>query len=180
MSDQQDSKFMYNFSLVIFALVVIAIGAYFMASHIYTGYVESQREDDMVASRLQPVGEVNSSGAAVTVASNVAAPEGSGASAEPEITDPNERAYRRICFSCHEMGIGGAPKTGDATAWAGRPEKGIATLMQSVINGVNAPTGVMLPRGGLPDMTDEEIRSAITYMMLQLPEGAAAAAGVDG
>ena len=178
MSKAQDALFFYNFSLIIGALALVAVLALLGANWVYEDYRISQQEERVVAERIKPVGSVNVSGESVvaTIAGRPAATE-AGAEPQPEITDPGERAYRRICFSCHEMGIGGAPKVGDPVAWQGRPEKGIDTLMKSVINGVTSERGVMLPRGGLPDMTDEEIRAAITFMLKQLEGGAAPAAG---
>jgi cytochrome c5 len=179
MSKAQDALFFYNFSLIIGGLALLAVLALVGANIIYEEYRISQQEEEVVAERIRPVGEVNVSGASLVAAvpSRAAPTAEAGATSAPEITDPGERAYRRICFSCHDMGIGGAPKLGDPVAWQGRAGKGIDTLMQSVINGVTSDKGVMLPRGGLPDMTDEEIRAATTYMLKQLDGGAAPAAG---
>ncbi|MFK7856595.1 MAG: cytochrome c5 family protein [Granulosicoccus sp.] len=65
-----------------------------------------------------------------------------------------------LCISCHISGVGNAPKLGDTAAWQERADKGLAALTDSVINGLN----VMPPRGG-STLTDEEIPSAIQYLM---------------
>ncbi len=64
------------------------------------------------------------------------------------------------CVKCHGDGVGGAPKIGDRTAWIPRLKQGLDTLVASAIHG----HGAMPPRGGMADLTDVEIRSAIIYM----------------
>ena len=64
------------------------------------------------------------------------------------------------CMSCHGTGIDGAPKIGDRTAWTPRVSKGLDTVVASAIHG----HGAMPPRGGMADLTDVEIRSAVLYM----------------
>jgi len=76
-----------------------------------------------------------------------------------KLGDPPEQ-YARSCSSCHEMGIAGAPITGDEIAWAPRLGKGMETLIASVRNGLNA-----MPPGGLCNScTDEDHAALITYM----------------
>lgn len=67
---------------------------------------------------------------------------------------------RTYCAKCHETGVGGAPKIGDRAAWAPRVKQGFEVLTRSAING----HGGMPPRGGVANLTDAEIRLAITYM----------------
>jgi cytochrome c5 len=64
------------------------------------------------------------------------------------------------CISCHGPGTGGAPKIGDRDAWTPRVSKGLDTVVASAIHG----HGAMPPRGGMADLTDVEIRSAVLYM----------------
>jgi cytochrome c5 len=64
------------------------------------------------------------------------------------------------CVKCHEKGVGGAPKLGDRAAWTPRLKQGLDTVVASAIHG----HGAMPPRGGMADLTDVEIRSAIVYM----------------
>jgi cytochrome c5 len=79
-------------------------------------------------------------------------------------TPPAERSGGEIvkaqCVKCHEAGVGGAPRIGDRTAWIPRLKQGVDPLVRSAING----HGGMPPRGGLANLTDREIRSAIVYM----------------
>jgi len=68
--------------------------------------------------------------------------------------------YQTACFACHSTGTAGAPKTGDAEAWAPRLEKGMDALIQSVRDGM----GGMPPGGLCPDCTDAELTALIEYM----------------
>lgn len=84
---------------------------------------------------------------------------------EPVDTVPaGQRTGRQIvearCHLCHETGKGGAPKIGDRAAWIPRLRQGFEVTVRSAING----HGGMPARGGLPDLTDHEIRAAIVYM----------------
>jgi cytochrome c5 len=65
------------------------------------------------------------------------------------------------CAKCHATGAGGAPKIGDRSAWVPRAKMGFDTLVASAING----HGGMPARGGMANLTDPEMRAAITYML---------------
>ena len=65
------------------------------------------------------------------------------------------------CSKCHEKGKGGAPKIGDRDAWMPRVKDGFDATVRSAING----HGGMPARGGMPNLTDAEMKDAITYMM---------------
>jgi cytochrome c5 len=74
--------------------------------------------------------------------------------------EPNMEKYNKSCVVCHDQGVAGAPKTGDAASWAPRMEKGLDNLVASVKNGLNA----MPPMGMCMDCTDEEYAELIKYM----------------
>jgi cytochrome c5 len=76
------------------------------------------------------------------------------------VAEPNMDKYNRACNACHAAGVAGAPKTGDAEAWAPRMEQGMDALLASVKNG----KGAMPPMGLCNDCTDEEFKELITYM----------------
>jgi cytochrome c5 len=75
---------------------------------------------------------------------------------------PGEQTYIRFCFSCHAAGIAGAPRTGDAQAWAARLEQGEHVLLQTTIDGI--PPG-MPARGLCRQCSDEELADAIDFMI---------------
>ena len=69
--------------------------------------------------------------------------------------------YDTKCSSCHATGAAGAPKLGDATAWAPRIEKGMDVLYDSAINGFNG-----MPAKGLCfDCSDDELSGAVDHMV---------------
>ena len=71
-----------------------------------------------------------------------------------------EQIVKTQCFKCHETGKGGAPKIGDRAAWVPRLKPGLDVVVRSAIKG----HGGMPSRGGMADLTDAELRSAIVYM----------------
>ena len=69
--------------------------------------------------------------------------------------------YNSVCMACHASGAAGAPKTGDKAAWAPRIAAGSASLLKNATNG----KGAMPPRGGAADLSDAELKAAVTYMV---------------
>ncbi len=74
-----------------------------------------------------------------------------------------EMIYKAVCHTCHDTGLVGSPKIGDAGAWASRIGKGTATLYDHAINGFNA----MPAKGGNADLLDEEVQNAVDYIIQQ-------------
>ncbi len=80
--------------------------------------------------------------------------------ASPAVARTSETIVKTQCAQCHEAGLNGAPKIGDQAAWIPRLKTGLDALVASAIHG----HGPMPARGGLPDLSDAEIRGAIIYM----------------
>jgi cytochrome c5 len=78
----------------------------------------------------------------------------------PPVERTGEQIVRAQCSKCHQKGLNGAPKIGDRDAWVPRLKDGLDPLVRSAING----HGSMPARGGLANLTDTELRSAIVYM----------------
>ena len=80
----------------------------------------------------------------------------------PKELQTGEQVYKAVCSSCHATGAAGAPKVGDAGAWAPRIAKGYDSLMTSVLKG----KGAMPARGGSSpaDISDYELGRAVVYM----------------
>jgi cytochrome c5 len=89
--------------------------------------------------------------------------------AKPVPERTGEQVVRAQCSKCHLQGAGGAPRIGDKKAWIPRLRNGFEATVSSAING----HGAMPARGGLPNLTDAELRSAITYMFSKVEEPAA-------
>lgn len=87
--------------------------------------------------------------------------------ATPALLRTSDAVVRDQCAKCHASGQDGAPKIGDRPAWTPRLKKGLDALVASAIHG----HGAMPARGGLPDLSDQEIRGAIIAMFnAGLPE----------
>ncbi len=68
-----------------------------------------------------------------------------------------------VCAACHGTGANGAPKIGDRAAWIPRAAQGLDAVVRSAIKG----HGGMPARGGMPDLTDAEMRKATICMLNQ-------------
>lgn len=112
------------------------------------------------------VGGKNESAAAPAVVPS-AEPVAVAPVAVPALADSGKgkATYDAVCFLCHTPGAAGAPKFGDKTAWAPRIEKGLEVLHGSAINGYMGNAGMMPPKGGRPDIADEDIKAAVNYMV---------------
>jgi cytochrome c5 len=80
---------------------------------------------------------------------------------KPAAERTGEQIVQARCRNCHETGKGGAPKIGDRDAWIPRLKDGFDPVVRSAING----HGGMPARGGLANLTDAEMRNAISYMI---------------
>ena len=78
----------------------------------------------------------------------------------PPAPRTGEEVVKAQCFKCHETGKGGAPKIGDRDAWIPRLREGLDITVRSAMKG----HGGMPARGGMADLTDSELRSAVIYL----------------
>lgn len=86
----------------------------------------------------------------------------------PEV--PGMEAARSVwmgtCGLCHAEPMTGAPQLADKAAWAPRIAKGVPALYANAINGFFGPMGdEMPPRGANPDLSDDEVKAAVDYMI---------------
>jgi cytochrome c5 len=102
--------------------------------------------DEAIAKRLKPVGQV-------VVA------EGSDT--------PGQRTGKQIveavCSACHATGALNAPKIGDKDMWRDLLTEGQQHLTENAIKGIRQ----MPPRGGNPQLTDDEVARAVAFMANQ-------------
>jgi len=73
--------------------------------------------------------------------------------------------YNGACVACHGAGVAGAPRVGDADAWAERITQGMDTLKSHAINGYQGQAGYMPAKGGRMDLSDAEVGAAVEYMV---------------
>lgn len=108
--------------------------------------------EDGITERLKPVGEVCMSGTDCA-----AAPVAVSSSSEPR---SGTQVYDSKCAMCHASGAAGAPKFGDAAAWAPRIGQGMETLYTHAIAGFNG----MPAKGLCMDCSDDEVKAAVDYL----------------
>lgn len=71
------------------------------------------------------------------------------------------QVYNTYCAVCHKSGLNAAPKMGSKPLWAKRVAQGKETVYDHAINGIRG----MPPRGGFANLTDEEVKAAVDYMV---------------
>ena len=168
---KQDTHFFNVFSLVIGLLVAVAVCLFAFSRIVASRTQERQMLVEgqylkSVDERVRNFGQVAIAGqdnsALAIKASPASAQAGGGAAAIPTSgTD----LYTQNCTACHGAGIAGAPKAGDAAAWAPRIAKGKDVLYQHAIQGFQGQAGVMPPKGGRTDVPDDLVRAAVDHMI---------------
>ena len=98
-------------------------------------------------------------GAAAAVAATTTAAAGNA----PATTAPVDggQIYNTYCAICHKLGMNAAPKYGNKALWAKRIAQGRETMYSHALNGLRG----MPPRGGFAQLTDEEIKAGVDYMV---------------
>ena len=152
----QDKEFWGTFIAVMAGLAVLAVVLIFTAISL-TSDVSEYKPEEIVLENIRPVGEVYVAGKSEPAAEEMAAAAPAGETGPKS----GEEVYNGNCVACHGTGAAGAPKIGDAAAWAPRIAKGMDTLQANAINGLNA----MPPKGLCMACSDEELRAAIEYMV---------------
>jgi len=83
--------------------------------------------------------------------------------AAPAAAD-GKAVYAQTCAACHSAGVAGAPKAGDKGAWGPRIGGGRDALIVAVLKG----KGAMPPKGGNASLSDEDVKSAVDYLIAQV------------
>jgi cytochrome c5 len=73
--------------------------------------------------------------------------------------------YSKYCVACHGTGAAGAPKLSDKAEWDSRASQGIETLTTHVLKGFQGSKGYMPPKGGFANLSDDEVRAAVAYIL---------------
>jgi cytochrome c5 len=179
MRQEEDASFGRTFVAVLGALVVASVVILFLARAI--GEREASAADGTVAERTAPVGKVKVAGADTIAPARAASPgdlagtpqagQDAAAQAPPQIAqaeeppDKGKTVYDTACVVCHQTGVGGAPKIGDKAAWGDRIKQGEGTLADHAIKGFQGKAGMMPPKGGRTDLSDEDVKAAVSYMI---------------
>jgi cytochrome c5 len=169
---KSDQSFIRQFSWLIAGLHVLALALLIMA---YVIHRQEPKETNphaaqKVAQRLAPAGAVSAGDtgrAALAAAQEAAATAAASQVAFGGSTD-GKTVYEGICHSCHTAGVAGAPKLGDKANWAPRIAQGIDTLVKHAIEGYHGPDGnFMPPKGGMPSLTDEQVKNTVQWIVDQ-------------
>ena len=152
---------------VLASFIIPIVGIVLLVNYVDFGAKPAAGSDGLgaeaVAKRLQRVGSV----------------EVRDASA-PVVLRTGDVVYAGQCAACHAAGVAGAPKFGDAAAWAPRVQTGYEALLTSVLKG----KGAMGAQAG-GEYSDFELGRAVVHMVngsggkfaeLQAPAPAASAA----
>ena len=130
---------LYAFVVPIFGIVLLVM---FVTAEKRPAAGSDAMSAKAVAERIRPVGMVE-----VKDASDLASLKN------------GEQVFTAQCSACHATGALGAPKFGDAGAWAARIKTGLDALIHSAVAG----KGQMPPQSG-GDFSDYEIARAVVYM----------------
>jgi len=115
---------------------------------------DTSGDEQRVLERIKPVGSV--------VIADASVPRGN-------LT--GEQVYGQVCKTCHDAGLAGAPKSGDKAQWTARIAEGEKMLVQHAVAGFQGKAGVMPPKGGNTDLTDDEVHRAVVYLANQVGAG---------
>lgn len=153
MDTQKSSKFFVG-SVVTFLIIFLVIKVILstMQDTAKSVVVPASMADEDVVERIKPVAQVYVGEAPVVEAAPAVEASAGGA---------GEQVVTQVCAVCHSTGMMSSPKLGSADDWAPRIEKGIETLYESAINGLN----MMPARGGRPDLSDDDVKAAVDHMI---------------
>jgi cytochrome c5 len=145
--------------------VIISVAIGFL-SYSTAARESSGASDEATAKRIAPVGQVNVGKRSDPTTPVAEQPTPAAAEVSPQDTgNKGKEIYESACFMCHTPGAAGAPKLGDKPAWAPRISQGMDILVEHAIHGFQGRAGLMPPRGGRSDLTDENIKAAVNYMV---------------
>lgn len=163
---EHDRIFMKNFTLIIIGLMVFTVVIILVAGNMNKLASRPDNPDRVAAveSRIAPVGKVyaGSEGAAALEAS-----QSQQAVAQAVAFDGSldaEMIYNNVCAACHNAGVAGAPKLEQA-AWDSRIAQGMDTLVTHAVEGYNGSAGYMPAKGGRTDLSDEQVRVTVQWMV---------------
>ena len=129
-------------------------------SNVFSSYSANQSDNykkeiqELINSRTAPTGAIN-------LASNpTIIPQIQLAPVSSKILS-GEEVYNAVCMSCHTSGAAGSPIIGNRQQWIERISEGKEHLYKQAINGV----GVMPAKGGVPTLSDDEVKAAVDYII---------------
>lgn len=162
MSHMSDRAFIEKFSWLVGGLAVLTF-VFFVLAQIMGSQVNKEETAEMkaeakaVAERISPVGRLKVADKGKVMDSLIPAANAAG---------KGKTTYDAACFVCHAQGIAKAPKFGDKAAWKDRITQSMETLYEHAIKGYQGKDGgIMPPKGGRADLSDEDVKAAVDYMV---------------
>ena len=144
---------------LILITIILAVAGYLMHDRVL-GRDDMSQDRSAIAKTIEPVAIVNTGDAIVV---EVEIRDESPAVAFDGSTD-GKMLYDNVCFACHGTGAGGAPKL-VASAWVGRMDKGLDALVTNAITGFQGTIGFMPAKGGRADLSDEQVKVTVEFML---------------
>ena len=132
--------------LIVTIAFIVPISLFLMLSQLMYSSHKKIREDEpatALADRIKPFGQLVVAG--------------------PKVLLTGDKVYATVCQTCHATGLAGSHKLGDKAAWVKVIAQGQATSVAHALSGIRA----MPPRGGNPDLTDEEVAGGVVFMANQ-------------
>ncbi len=164
---EQDRIFIKNFALLITGLVVFTIVMALLGIRLNKLTSRPDNPDKVAAleARIAPVGVVY---AGETGRAARAAAEAAAAAAVPQVAFDGsldgQLIYDNVCGACHGPGVAGSPQL-IRSAWEPRLARGIDQLVTNAIAGYQGEAGLMPARGGRMDLSDDQVRAAVQWMV---------------
>ena len=150
MTEEHSSPIKTPKQLIVVVLLAFAVPialSVLVSQLVTSGDKGSHDNDKLVLARIAPVGTV--------VLAEASGPKGM-------LT--GDQVYGQICKTCHDAGLAGAPKLGDKAAWAKVVAQGEKLSFEHAINGIRA----MPARGGNADLSDDEVKRAVAFMLAKV------------
>ena len=163
MAQSDYRSFLRQFSAVIVGFMALTVALIFLARYLQPDPDPDANPSQAILKeqRILPVGAVRSGEEGAAALAEAQAAVAAAPVVTTEVVVDGEQVYGGLCKTCHEAGVAGSPITGSDQMAARLEEKGLETLVYNAINGLNA----MPPRGGNPNLTDEQIEAAVEFML---------------
>jgi len=156
------------YSLVIGVLLIVALLIFVgvtklsdMTQGVYTA--DTAEYQAAVTDRIRPLGQVYMPGEEAAAGNPIVSEAPATEPVDTVLSGP--QVYNEACIACHGSGVGGAPVTNDPTAWEARIAQGTDMLYQHAIEGYTGQSGYMPPKGARLDLSDEEVKGAVDFMV---------------
>lgn len=126
-------------------IICIVLLVQYVTNHNRVGAGSTGQTAEAIAARIKPVADEGFTFRDVNA---------------PKQLQVGTEVYKAVCAACHATGAAGAPKIGDASAWAPRIGQGYETLVKHAVQGIRA----MPAKGGNPDLDEVEVARAVVVM----------------